>query len=112
MLFTRAFKWNGVQGGADLKGKEHSLRFSGAMGNGWQIEASHLDFDNRPDEQRVKLTYVRSFGQQKEKSKVERSLISDEMFSLASLRNQRLMPIRRENRIVKQTSGLTISYRR
>ena len=112
MLFTRAFKWNGVQGGADLEGKEHSLRFSGAMGNGWQIEASHLDFDNRPDEQRVKLTYVRSFGQQKEKSKVERSLISDEMFSLASLRNQRLMPIRRENRIVKQTSGLTISYRR
>ena len=98
--------------GADLEGKEHSLRFSGAMGNGWQIEASHLDFDNRPDEQRVKLTYVRSFGQQKEKSKVERSLISDEMFSLASLRNQRLMPIRRENRIVKQTSGLTISYRR
>ena len=112
MLFTRAFKWNGVQGGTDLKGKEHSLRFSGALGNGWQIEASHLDFDNRPDEQRVKLTYVRSFGQQTPIDKQESSLLSDEMFSLASLSNERLMPVRRENRIVKQTSGLTISYRR
>ena len=51
--------------GSGSRGKEHSLRFSGAMGNGWQIEAS-LDFDNRPDEQR-EVDLRPSFGQQKER---------------------------------------------
>ena len=110
MLFTRAFKWNGVQGGADLKGKEHSLRFSGALGNGWDIEASHLDFDNRPNEQRVKLTYRVRMGGEPASQGSNEHLISQKIFEERPLERERLSEVRRSNTLTKQT-GTVIRYR-
>ena len=99
-----------MQGGADLEGKEHSLRFSGALGNGWDIEASHLDFDNRPDEQRVKLTYRVQMGGNQASHSSNEHLISQKIFEEQTMERERLSEVRRSNTVTKQT-GTIIRYR-
>lgn len=103
MLFTRAFKWKGVQGAGDLKGREHSLRLSGSLSSGWIIEAAHRDYKSRPDEQRVTLTYQVRIGDQMVSEQPESGLISDKIFESRSQKNERLNEVRRSNHITQQT---------
>ena len=106
MLFTRAFKWRGVQGADDLKGREHSLRFSGALGKGWVVEASHIDYQNRSDEQRIKLTYSIRIGDKTKSDESKFGLISNEIFETQSQKNKRLIEVRRSNQITRQAKTI------
>ena len=110
MLFTRAFKWNGVQGAGDLKGREHSLRFSGALGKGWVVEASFLDYQNRSDEQRITLTYSIRINDKTKSDESKVRLISNEIFETQSQKNNRLNEVRRSNQITRQAKT-TIRYK-
>jgi len=107
-LYAKKFKWNGEDGGSDLKGKTYSLNIGKEILPNLSLEAGIHDYDGTAStEQFVKLTY--HFD---EPIKGRSKFFSDKAFEdLKSMKDQRLDKVRRTNTIVKQRGGFTVSIR-
>jgi adhesin/invasin len=107
-LFAKQFKWDGEDGGADLKGKTYSLDIGREILTNTSLEAGIHDYDGtKASEKFAKLTYY--FGKQ---SKPAKPFISTVAFEkLKSMKDNRLDKVRRTNTIVKQKGGFTVSIR-
>jgi len=107
-FFAKQFKWDGEDGGADLKGKTYSLNIGRDILTNTSLEAGIHDYDGtKASEKFVKLTY--HFGKQ---SKPVKPFISTVAFdNLKSMKDKRLDKVRRTNTIVKQKGGFTVSIR-
>lgn len=107
-FFAKQFKWDGEDGGADLKGKTYSVDISREILTNTSLEAGIHDYDGtKASEKFAKLTY--HFGKQ---SKPAKPFIATEAFdNLKSMKDKRLEKVRRTNTIVKQKGGFTVSIR-
>ena len=107
-FFAKQFKWNGEDGGSDLKGKTYSLNIGRDILSNTTLEAGIHDYDgSKASEKFAKLTY--HFGKQ---SKSVQPFISTTAFeNLKSMKDNRLDKVRRTNTIVKQKGGFTVSIR-
>jgi len=107
-FFAKQFKWDGEDGGSDLKGKTYSLDIGREILNNTSLEAGIHDYDGtKASEKFAKLTY--HFGKQ---SKPAKSFISTVAFeNLKSMKDKRLDKVRRTNTIVKQKGGFTVSIK-
>ena len=107
-FFAKQFKWDGEDGGADLKGKTYSLDIGREILTNTSLEAGIHDYDGtKASEKFAKLTYY--FGKQ---SKPVKPFISTAAFdNLKSMKDKRLDKVRRTNTIVKQKGGFTVSIR-
>jgi hypothetical protein len=107
-FFAKRFKWNGEDGGTDLKGKTYSLDIGREILANTSFEAGIHNYDGtQASDKFVKLTYY--FGKQ---SKPVKPFTSTDAFeNLKSMKDKRLDKVRRTNTIVKQKGGFTISIR-
>ena len=107
-FFAKQFKWDGEDGGADLKGKTYSLDIGREILTNTSLEAGIHDYDGtKASEKFAKLTYY--FGKQ---SKPVGPFIATVAFeNLKSMKDKRLDKVRRTNTIVKQKGGFTVSIR-
>ena len=107
-FFAKQFKWDGEDGGADLKGKTYSLDIGREILTNTSLEAGIHDYDGtKASEKFAKLTYY--FGKQ---SKTVGPFIAAAAFdNLKSMKDKRLDKVRRTNTIVKQKGGFTVSIR-
>jgi len=107
-LFAKQFKWDGEDGGSDLKGKTYSLDIGREILTNTSLEAGIHDYDGtKASEKFAKLTY--HFGK---RSKPAKPFISTVAFNnLKSMKDKRLEKVRRTNTIVKQKGGFTVSFR-
>jgi hypothetical protein len=107
-FYAKQFKWDGEDGGADLKGKTYSLDIGREILTNTSLEAGIHDYDGtKASEKFAKLTYY--FGKQ---SKPVGPFIAAAAFeNLKSMKDKRLDKVRRTNTIVKQKGGFTVSIR-
>jgi len=107
-FFAKQFKWNGEDGGSDLKGKTYSLDITREILTNTSLEAGIHDYNGtKASEKFAKLTYY--FGKQ---SKPAKPFIATTAFeNLKSMKDNRLDKVRRTNTIVKQKGGFTVSIR-
>ena len=107
-LFAKQFKWDGEDGGTDLKGKTYSLNIGREILTNTSLEAGIHDYDGtKASEKFAKLTY--HFGKQ---SKPAKPFISTVAFdNLKSMKDKRLDKVRRTNTIVKQKGGFTVTIK-
>ena len=107
-FFAKQFKWNGEDGGSDLKGKTYSLNIGRDILSNTTLEAGIHDYDgSKASEKFAKLTY--HFGKQ---SKSVQPFISTTAFeNLKSMKENRLDKVRRTNTIVKQKGGFTVTIK-
>ena len=107
-FFAKQFKWDGEDGGTDLKGKTYSLNIGREILTNTSLEAGIHDYDGtKASEKFAKLTY--HFGKQ---SKPAKPFISTAAFdNLKSMKDKRLDKVRRTNTIVKQKGGFTVTIK-
>ena len=107
-FFAKQFKWDGEDGGTDLKGKTYSLNIGREILTNTSLEAGIHDYDGtKASEKFAKLTY--HFGKQ---SKPAKPFISTVAFdNLKSMKDKRLDKVRRTNTIVKQKGGFTVTIK-
>jgi adhesin/invasin len=107
-LFAKQFKWDGEDGGTDLKGKTYSLNIGREILTNTSLEAGIHDYDGtKASEKFAKLTY--HFGKQ---SKPAKPFISTTAFdNLKSMKDKRLDKVRRTNTIIKQKGGFTVTIK-
>lgn len=107
--FVRAktFKWNGVEGGEDIKG--HTLSLTGSVYPGVTVEAGKNYYNsNYQDTRFVKVSYNFNFGTSKS---ISRPVFAEQAYSFESMEDRRFEKVRRENRIIKQVGkniGITV----
>ena len=107
-FYAKQFKWDGEDGGADLKGKTYSLDIGREILTNTSLEAGIHDYDGtKASEKFAKLTY--HFGKQSKPAKPFISTVAFE--NLKSMKDKRLDKVRRTNTIVKQKGGFTVSIR-
>ena len=105
-FYAKQFKWDGEDGGADLKGKTYSLDIGREILTNTSLEAGIHDYDGtKASEKFAKLTY--HFGKQSKPAKPFISTVAFE--NLKSMKDKRLDKVRRTNTIVKQKGGFTVS---
>ena len=107
-FYAKQFKWDGEDGGADLKGKTYSLDIGREILTNTSLEAGIHDYDGtKASEKFAKLTY--HFGKQSKPAKPFISTVAFE--NLKSMKDKRLDKVRRTNTIVKQKGGFIVSIR-
>ena len=100
-FYLKDWKWEGVEGNADTKGKTYSLAFSQQV-NGINIELGRRNYDGlTKDESFGKITYSVAVGDAP--SQPEQTLVSSKMFEGSSMKDRMLDKVRRNNSIVIQT---------
>jgi adhesin/invasin len=100
-LYVKNFKWKGEDGAGDTKGNTYSLAFSQLV-NGVQVELGRRVYDGlTKDENFGQLTYTIPMGGAP--AKANKPLFSSEVFESASMKNNMLDKVRRNNAIVIQT---------
>ena len=107
-FFAKQFKWDGEDGGTDLKGKTYSLNIGREILTNTSLEAGIHDYDGtKASEKFAKLT--NHFGKQ---SKPAKPFISTVAFdNLKSMKDKRLDKVRRTNTIIKQKGGFTVTIK-
>jgi len=99
-IYGRGFIWEGVDGAADLKGNDVSLRAEIPLLPGLAIEAGHRSYSGTTaDEDFLKISYNLA---DMTKAKSSEPLFSQKAYSLDSMENKRYEKVRRENLIIKQ----------
>ena len=109
-VYARQYKWDGVSGSSDFRGREYSLAVSGFLGDGWTLEAKHNAPEQGISTNSLALTYRIKIGEI-DGYDAGAPLISKQAFQFGSIRHKTLDKVRRENEIVKVQSGLTLSFR-
>lgn len=96
---VKTFKWNGYEGGNDVKGQTYSL--TGQIYSGLSIEAGRTHFNNQEEDTNfVKISYNIPLGVAKKASTPLTNYNSP--YTLDSMDNRIFEKVRRENKIIKQ----------
>ena len=107
-VYAKKFKWDGEDGGTDLKGKTYSLNVDKDILPNLSLEAGVHDYDGSASSQKfINLTY--HFD--KPAAKPARFFSKQAFEGLKSMKDQRLDKVRRTNTIVKQKGGFTVSIK-
>jgi hypothetical protein len=109
-LYAKRFVWKSESNASDLTGYQYSVQFKSFLKNGWLVEVKHMDNDNRPKNLGLQLSYVARLGDE-DKNVQEKPIFSRSMFKQSTMNGERLTPVRRNNRIIKEKNDFTISYR-
>lgn len=108
-LHAQTFNWKSKGNTLDKKGEKLSLNLNSPLGNGWSIETGYKLNDTEPNQKFVNLSYKWVIGE-KLKRKID-PIISKVAYEKVNMLDRRLEKVRRENKIIKQVSGLTLSFR-
>ena len=94
------YKWEGVEGATDAKGKKYAL--GGALSDNLTLNIIRTDYDSAatPDKNRVALSYNWNFGNEAKRPTLFNT--ADTAYQLTKLTTQKYDLVKRENRIVKQ----------
>ena len=94
------YKWEGVEGATDAKGKKYAL--GGALSDNLALNIVRIDYDDatQNDKNKVELSYNWRFGHQSQTPTLFD--ITDTAYQLTKLTTQKYDLVKRENRIAKQ----------
>jgi adhesin/invasin len=94
------YKWEGVEGATDSKGKKYSL--GGNLSENLAISIIRTDYDDTAtkDKNRVELSYSWNFGNESKRPTVFDA--TESAYQLTKLTTQKYDLVKRENRIAKQ----------
>lgn len=104
-IYHRQFEWETVNGLTKIEGSTTSIEVSGSLLPGVTLELGSTDYKTRADKEFAKITYTYS------KAESPTPLFAPDAYQMKSMRDQRLKKVRRENQIVKQTGGFTVTFR-
>lgn len=107
MLRAKTFVWNGEDGADDLKGNTFSL--TGSLFPNVTFELGHTDYNSVEDEDFIKLSYSLPIGG-KGTTSDDGIVFSSNAYEFSSMVDRRLEKVRRENKIVKQTLNLGVTF--
>lgn len=107
MLRAKTFVWQGEDGADDLKGNTFSL--TGSLLPNVTFELGHTDYNSVEDEDFIKLSYSLPFGG-KGTTSDDGMVFSTNAYEFTSMVDRRLEKVRRENKIVKQTLSLGVTF--
>jgi len=98
-VYGRYFRWEGVDGGNDVKGADLSMRANVPVFQGLAIEAGHRYYDNLKDENflRVTMNVTDLF-----RATSSKPIVAERAYSFDSMVEHRYDKVRRENLIYKQ----------
>ncbi len=110
-IFAKTWKWDGTGGPSnDVKGKTYSLEMTSPLSRNFMLEAGRKYYDKQKNYSFVNLNYRMKLGDDRDKksnhSKITKnySIISSKVFELDSMENRMLDKVRRNNKIVLQTT--------
>lgn len=108
-FYARAFKWHSViKGEKDSIGNDLSFRAEVPVIPGLAIEAGHRQYSsNETSDNFLKIEYDLIQAFKKEKA----PLFTNYAYKMASMKDQRLKKVRRENRIYKQMKSSTVTVK-
>jgi len=94
------YKWEGVEGATDAKGKKYAL--GGAVSDNLTFNIIRTDYDSAatPDKNRIALSYNWNFGNEAKHPTLFNT--ADTAYQLTKLTTQKYDLVKRENRIAKQ----------
>ncbi len=94
------YKWKGLEGATDSKGKKYSL--GGNLSDNLSLNIIRTDYDDTTtkDKNRVELNYNWSFGNESKRATVFDT--AETAYQLAKITTQKYDLVKRENRIAKQ----------
>lgn len=94
------YKWEGVDGATDSKGKKYAL--GGRLSDNLSINVIRTDYDDTStkDKNRVELSYNWNFGNESKRPTLFNT--TDAAYQLTQLTTQKYDLVERENRIAKQ----------
>jgi Protein of unknown function (DUF3442). len=104
-IYHRQFEWDTVNGLTKIEGSATSLEISGALIPGLTLEVGSTDYKTRTDREYAKLTYT--IAEQTDPT----PLFAPKAYQMKSMQDQRYAKVRRENQIVKQSGGFTVTFR-
>ena len=92
----------------DYEGQIYTISFSDMILPGVSIDVGMTDHRYIENEYFVKITFATNKAANYEKNK---KIIQDYAYTFDSMENERLTKVRRENKIVKKTSGFGVTFR-
>ena len=104
-VYHRQFEWDTVNGLKKIEGSTTSIEVSGSIFPGVTLELGSTDYKSRSDKEFAKITYSYS------KAESPTPLFAPVAYKMKSMRDERLAKVRRENQIVKQSGGFTVTFR-
>ena len=111
-LFAKTWKWDGAGGPSnDVKGKTYSLEVTSPISRNFMLEAGRKYYDNQKNYSFVNLNYRMKLGDKEKDKRVNEenqtkrySLISGNFFEFDTMKDRMLDKVRRNNKIVLQTT--------
>jgi len=106
-LYAKQF-FRDTKSQTDYEGQIYTMSFSDMILPGVSIDVGMTDHRYIENEYFVKITFATNKAVNYEKNK---KIIQDYAYTFDSMENERLTKVRRENKIVKKTSGFGVTFR-
>ena len=106
-LYAKQF-FRDTKSQTDYEGQIYTMSFSDMILPGVSIDVGMTDHRYIENEYFVKITFATNKAANYEKNK---KIIQDYAYTFDSMENERLTKVRRENKIVKKTSGFGVTFR-
>ena len=106
-LYAKQF-FRDTKSQTDYEGQIYTMSFSDMILPGVSIDVGMTDHRYIENEYFVKITFATNKVANYEKNK---KIIQDYAYTFDSMENERLTKVRRENKIVKKTSGFGVTFR-
>lgn len=106
-LYAKQF-FRDTKSQTDYEGQIYTISFSDMILPGVSIDVGMTDHRYIENEYFVKITFATNKAANYEKNK---KIIQDYAYTFDSMENERLTKVRRENKIVKKTSGFGVTFR-
>lgn len=108
-LHAQIFNWKTKNISSDNNGEKIYFNFNSPFKKGWNVQTGYKYNRIGPNTGFFNINYNWQFGK-KDEIKTN-SFFSKEPFVVKDMTNRRLEKVRRENKIIKATSGFTLSFR-
>ena len=106
-LYAKQF-FRDTKSQTDYEGQIYTISFSDMILPGVSIDVGMTDHRYIENEYFVKITFATNKAANYEKNK---KIIQDYAYTFDSMENERLTKVRRENKIIKKTSGFGVTFR-
>ena len=106
-LYAKQF-FRDTKSQTDYEGQIYTMSFSDMILPGVSIDVGMTDHRYIENEYFVKITFATNKVANNEKNK---KIIQDYAYTFDSMENERLTKVRRENKIIKKTSGFGVTFR-
>lgn len=106
-LYAKQF-FRDTKSQTDYEGQIYTMSFSDMILPGVSIDVGMTDHRYIENEYFVKITFATNKAANYEKNK---KIIQDYAYTFDSMENERLTKVRRENKIIKKTSGFGVTFR-